>query len=350
MNQLKTINLLKQSVSPSAVDSRASILIIALWSLCLLSTFAVILGFQVRQELALANRLDERDRLRFLAEAGIRKGITELIKAEPKPFDTLNDGWGNNSVVFKDINLSEGEVNVFYNSINKKSGLPEVCFGFVDEERKININKVDAKVLERFFKIIFSYDDVQAQELAACIIDWRDRDSELTLAFGSAEDSYYNSLSAPYRAKNSEVEVLDELPLIKGIDDKVFEKIKDYVTIYGDGKVNINTASEVVLLALGLDENTVAKIILFRQGEDGIEGTTDDNIFASNAEIFPKLSQIYQFSVPEIEQLLKVSEQYLTVRSGNFMIKAAARSKGKSSVVVNSVVNRKGKVLYWRED
>lgn len=350
MIKLKTIRLLKRSISPSVVDYKGSILIIALWSLCLLSAFAIILGYQVRQELVLANRLDEKDKLRFLAEAGIRKGIMKLIKAEIKPYDALNDGWSNDSGVFKDINLGDGEVTISYDSINKKSGLPEIRYGFVDEERKININKIDAKVLERLFKIVFNYEDLQAQELAACIIDWRDEDSELSLPFGSAEDSYYNNLLFPYGAKNLEIEVLDELPLIKGIDDKVFEKMKDYVTIYGDGRVNINTASEVVLLALGLDENIVNKIILYRLGEDDIEATADDNIFKISGEIAPKLSQIYQFSPSEIEQLLKVSEQYLTVGSKNFMIKAAAKTKGKNLMLVNSVVNRQGKVLYWRED
>jgi type II secretory pathway component PulK len=349
MIKLKTISSLKQLTSLSTVDPRASILIIALWSLCLLSAFAVILGYQVRQRLVLVNRLDERDRLRFLAEAGIRKGITELTKLEVKTYDALNDGWSNNSI-FKEISLGEREVTVSYNDINKKSGLPEVHFGFMDEERKINLNKIDAKVMERLFKIVLNYEDIQAQELGACIVDWRDQDSELTLAFGSAEDSYYNNLLAPYAAKNSDIEVLDELPLIKGFDDKVLEKVKDYVTIYGDGRININTASEVVLLALGLDENVVNKIILYRLGDDGIEATADDNIFATNTEIFPKLSQAYQFSAPEIEQLLKVCEQYLTVRSANFMIKSTARSFGKNALSVNSVVNRKGKVLYWRED
>jgi type II secretory pathway component PulK len=325
-------------------------LIIALWSLCLLSAFAVILGYRVRQELVLASRLDGRDLLRFLAEAGVRKGITQLIKLEPKTYDALNDDWSNNSAAFQDINFGEGEVVVSYNTINQKSGLPEVRFGFVDEESKINLNKIDPRVLERLFKIVLNYEDTQAQELAACITDWRDKDSELTLAFGSAEDSYYNGLSAPYGAKNSDIEVLDELLLIKGIDENVFEKIKDYVTIYGNGKVNINTTSGVVLLSLGLDENIVNKIILYRLGEDGIEATDDDNIFTINTEIVSKLSQFYQLAAPEIEQILKISEQYLTVQSQNFMIKAIAKSKGKNSVIVNSVVNRKGKVLYWREN
>lgn len=346
----RMVSSLKLSISRLAVDCKGSILIIALWSLCLLSAFAVILGYQVRQKLVLVNRLDEKDKLRFVAEAGAKRGIMELIKEQAKTYDSLSDGWSNNISAFKDINLGDGEFTIAYDYMNKKSGSMETRYGFVDEERKININKADTKVMERFFKIILPCGDTQAQELAACIIDWRDNDSQLSIPLGSAEDSYYNSLHFSYNAKNSDIEVLDELFLIKGIDDKVFEKIKDYVTIYGDGKVNINTTSEAVLLALGFDEDIVDKIILYRMGEDSIEGTFDDNIFTVDAEIVPKLSQIYQFSASQIEQLTRITAQSLCVGSKNFMIKVIAKSKGKNRAALNCVVNRDAKVLYWRED
>ncbi len=346
----KMASSLKLSISRSALDRKGGILIIALWSLCLLSTFAVILGYRVRQELVLVNRLNEKGKLRFVAEAGAKRGIMELIKEQAKTYDSLNDSWSNNINVFKDINLGDAEFTVSYDYMNKKSGSLETRYGLVDEERKININKADAKVLERLFKIILSCEDTQAQELAASIIDWRDNDSQLSIPSGSAEDPYYNSLSFPYSAKNSDIEVLDELLLIKGIDDKIFEKIKEYVTIYGDGKVNVNTASPEALLALGFDEEIADKIILYRMGEDGVEGTFDDNIFTIDAEIVPKLSQAYRLSPSQIGQLTAITEQSLSVGSRNFMVRLIAKSRGKNSMALNCVVNRDGKVLYWRED
>lgn len=322
----------------------------ALWSLCLLSAFAVILGYRVRQELVAARRLDERCKLRFIAQAGIKKAIMELTQKEIKTYDCLDDGWSDNAGAFGNIKIGDGEFTASYNELNTKSGFLETHYGLIDEERKINLNKVSAEVLARLFKIILSYDDTRSSELAAAIVDWRDNDSETSILSGSAEDSYYNSLSFPYGAKNSELEVLDELTLIKGIDDNVFEKIRGYVTIYGDGRVNVNTASEAVLCALGLNENIAGKIISYRLGEDGKSGTSDDNIFVVDTQIAPKLSQFYQFSPSDAEELINISTQYLNVQSNNFMIQGAAKSIGKNTMTVKSVVNRKGKILYWRED
>ena len=345
------IKLSGQSLFLSAAKRhKGSILIIALWSLCLLSAFAVILNYQIRQKLVLANRLDQRDKLRFIAEAGIQKGIMELKNDPERTYDSLGDSWSNSPGAFKNINVGDGEVSLTYSYLDRKSGLLETGYGCVDEERKININKAELKVLERLFKIVLAGDEPQAQELAACILDWRDADSELSIPAGSAEYFYYSSLSFPYAAKNAEFEVPDELLLVKGFTDNVFEKIKDYVTIYGGGRVNVNTASAVVLVALGLDEDIAGKIILYRAGQDGVEGTLDDNVFVSDSEIVPRLAQVYPFSASQIEQLNRVAALFLVVRSNNFLIKATAKLSGRNSLVVSSVVKRDGKILYWRED
>jgi type II secretory pathway component PulK len=58
--------------------------------------------------------------------------------------------------------------------------------------------------------------------------------------------------------------------MIKGITDEVYKKIAPYLTIYGDGKLNINTADKLVLqtLAEGVDETMVRKAIEGRPYEN----------------------------------------------------------------------------------
>jgi hypothetical protein len=56
-------------------------------------------------------------------------------------------------------------------------------------------------------------------ELAASIIDWRDEDSEISP--GGAEDEYYLLLSQPYNCKNSPLETVDEILLIKGASKEI---------------------------------------------------------------------------------------------------------------------------------
>ena len=345
----KSKDSLKPLVSPPAVNSKASILILALWSLCLLSTFAVSLGIAVRQKLTLVNRLDEKDRLRFIAEAGIKKAISRLKEEPEKDYAALNDGWSNNSIVFKEISIGNGKFSLSHAHINERTGLTEPWYGLTDEEGKLNINKAGQTIMERLFRIL-DYDEMQAQELAAAIIDWRDNDSELSIPLGSAEDSYYRNLKYPYEAKDADFQVLEELLLVKGIDKDIYEKIKNYITIYGSGRINVNTASKIILLALGINADTADAIISFRLGEDGIIGTADDNVFDTPANIAPKLSQFSHLSDSAIAGLSIIAGQYLVTNSHNFMARCISQLNGrKKTAEVISVINRSGKILYWQE-
>lgn len=336
-----------QSRFPLAAP-KASILIVALWSVALLSAFAVILNLQIRQYLVLAKRLEQKDKLRFIAQAGILKGALEIKNNPSKPYDWLGDSWSNNPAIFRGIEVGDGEFTLTSSRWDAQSSLKKINYGCVDEESKININKADQVTLARLFKAVLECDDQLAQELAACILDWRDADSELTTPL-SAENFYYSGLSHPYAVKNSDFEVLDELLLVKGFDDNVFEKIKDYVTIYGEGKVNVNTAPQPVFFALGMDEDMAQKLVLFRAGKDSQEGTLDDNVFNAVSEILPRFCAAYTFSQPRLEQLNR-AVTLLGVSSANFLVRSSATIGGRTALVCVSAVSRSGKILYWKEE
>ncbi len=330
--------------------NKASILIIALWSLCLLSVFAVILAYEVRQKINLVKRLDERSKLRLIADAGIKASLSKLKKEEVKTYDSLQDAWSNDISAFKDINLDAGRYNICYNTKNSESAVIETRWGIIDEERKININTASKSVLERLFHILLDFDETQAQELAASIVDWRDNDSELSIPIGSGEDPYYSGLRYPYEAKDTKFEILEEALLVKGMSMDIFAQIKDYLTVYGNGKVNINTASRQVLLALGLNASIVEKIFYFRNGRNESD-SAEGNIFIELSSIVPQLSQYVNLSDSEIAQLSVVSEQLLSTKSNNFMIRCVAGLNNRKDITeLSCVVKRDGKILYSREN
>lgn len=337
-----------RSISPSADKTKdASILVIALWSLCLLSAFALILGDTVRQKIALVKRLDERGRLRLIAEAGVIKAIAELKNEEQKSYDSLNDGWSDNPAAFKDTSVGGGTFSIAYDFLNERANVVEVRYGLIDEERKININYASMSILERLFKAALGMDEIQAQELAASIIDWRDNDSELSIPLGSAEDSYYRGLRYSYEAKDAPFEVLDELLLVKGMTPETFEKVKDYLTVHSSGKVNINTASKVVLLALGFSEDIADKILFFRYGDSEPD---EGGIFDTPSNIVPRLSELAPLSPSELTIVSAIAEQNLCTASDNFMIHCIARLPNrKNDLGITCIVDRSGKILYWNE-
>lgn len=322
---------------------------LALWSLCLLSVFSVMLGFGVRQKLILSGRMEAKDKLRFIAEAGLKKAVFELARTPVSSYDSLNDAWSNNPDTLKEIPIGEGSASVYYNI--QLPGTQGDRYGFVDEESKINLNRADMQVLERLFQEALGVNEGGlAEELAASIVDWRDADSQLSIPLGSAEDAYYRNSQFPYEAKDAEFDILEEALLVKDMSQEIFDRVKDYITVYGSGKVNVNTASKPVLMALGMNEETAGKLISYRLGEDGILGTPDDNIFYAADEVTARLARSYDLSDPESESLKRIESNYLVTNSQNFTAKSSASLKNSKYVSSAAcVVDRAGKILYWQE-
>jgi len=108
--------------------------------------------------------------------------------------------------------------------------------------------------------------------LVPSIIDWTDSDDQVThLPFikyenSGAESAYYGNFETPYSCRNAPLEVTEELLLVKGITQDVFECMHDYITVYGNGKVNINRASKLVIESLSEKMDAVlARMIIDRR-------------------------------------------------------------------------------------
>lgn len=336
---------LKRLTSLFPNNKKASILILVFWSLAFLSFLGLYLSLGIRQKISLVRRLTLRDSLIFVAEAAVNKAILELSR-DREPIDFLKENWSNNPVVFKEIRVGLGAFSIAY-----QSATGETVYGLIDEERKININKAAYPVLKRLLETVADLDEMTSQELAYSIIDWRDKDSFLSLPIGSAEDSYYQNLPKPYDCKDSDFEVIEELGLVKGTKREIFEKIKDFITIYGEGLININTAPKEVLLSLGLKDSLVDKIISFRKGDDKIEGTSDDNFFKNVSEIPAELSRFSPLTSQEMAELNDlVSQGIFTISSYYFQARIHAYVPGSDFArEFICIIDRKGKILSWRQ-
>ncbi len=345
---------------------KGSILILTLLVLTVLSVLSLNLGFAIRQKLNFLQHVETNNKLHFIAEAGVKKAILELKKEHIilKNFYHLNEFWSNNPIAFKEIQVGDGAFTVGYiinnnfyvDSVAKNefdSGeTPLMQYGLVDENSKINLNNSDMEVFKRLFQNVVFLSDELAEELAYCIIDWKDEDSNFQHPSYGAEDSYYRNLEYPYEAKDSDYEILEELLLVKGMNKEIFDKIKDYVTIYGQGTININTASAEVLSALGLSDGLIEKIMSFRYGMDSELATFDDSFFTSASKIITQLKSVVPLNSSEIMQLeILISKDKLDVTSENFMVKSAAKLDKKNlDYQIIAVVDSEGKIKYWQEE
>jgi general secretion pathway protein K len=311
---------------------KGSILIIALWSLFFLSALALVLNAYINPQISLASKLKERAKSYYLAKAGVKKAIQTVAADETLGFDALKDLRNNKE--FKEKELGDGIFNI----------------GLVDEERKININKASFDVLKRFFEIAGGITAKDASGIADSIIDWRDADNDARQL--GAEDPYYQTLSPPYPCKNKDFEVIKELLLVKGISREIFDKVRDNITVYGQGAVNINTAEKIVLESLGMSDALAEKIIHFRNGEDGAPGTEDDNVFDNVSSIVDSLRKAEDLSQEEINQLGSViGSGLISVASDNFTGKSTVRLKNRPTLSsITFVFGRDKKIKFWREE
>lgn len=335
--------------------AKGSILILSLWVLSFLTIFAVQIGLQIRQRIMLVSRMEERSQLRLIADAGIKKGIALLrqgfMSDGARYTSEMKIALHNNRDLFKDIRVGAGSFSVLYGPQEEEKELSSsTSYGLVDEERKININAADAATLTRLMQRVLGGQDQTASEIAEAIVDWREPGIRQPQGFYS--DAYYSNLQFPYQPKDGYFELIDELLLLKGISPEVFYQLREYLTIYGDGRVNINTASEHVLYALGMNDSLINKLVSLRQGPDGREGTTDDFIFERVHDLASDLLKSVQLEVDEIKQIdllnsaarLKTSSRFFSIQSSSRLDNS--RLSDTVWAVYDTYWNR---IEYWRE-
>jgi general secretion pathway protein K len=78
------------------------------------------------------------------------------------------------------------------------------------------------------------------------LIDYVDRDEAGYGASGTPEDYGYEALPDPYRAKNNYLDSIDELQLVRGMDDRKWEVFGSQFTVYGGCKINVAATSSPV--------------------------------------------------------------------------------------------------------
>jgi general secretion pathway protein K len=162
-----------------------------------------------------------------------------LIEDMANPTDTESE-WAPKEFIFEDqvSSVIEGRID--------------------DLQGRINLNYI-ASSKEPFIRLLQlttehldqPVDSNQAIEISNAVIDWLDKDaSDAETLPGGAESISYRDMEPPMRAANQAMVSVSELRLVKGISEEIYQAVKSYVTVYGNGSININTASATVLRTL----------------------------------------------------------------------------------------------------
>jgi type II secretory pathway component PulK len=259
-------------------------LVVVLWSVTLISAamlgLAALLQRQLGQEVAgLQNA-----RAILVAESGIQMvlypqiGRADVEQASQQLSAQLGQGW----------RVNGREVPVRFSVKTEE---------FVGEEGKLNLNyllrpgnEVQAK---RILQNLFAGWEVNlttSQRAIDGLLDWVDADS-LTQPQGAEADDYGKQKMAPPR--NGPLERLDELEKVMGWKEMAKEAHegkagvdwRKKLTIYGSGKLSLQTADQDVIEALfGMRPRAAGNFMLARKGPDGLDGTPDDSV---NVDLLP---------------------------------------------------------------
>ncbi len=334
------------------LSRKGFVLVFALWVLSLLTVLAVSVASGVRQKIILVKKLDERSRMHYLLEgAAVRTKVyirKQLAEAGSSYTAAFKMGLHNYPLFFAHMSLSGDMASTAYTFYD--AGLAVERFGVVDEERKINVNTAGLAVLQRLIERVLGFREDDAKHLAQAMVDWRQPWSGEVSGFFSEE--YYANLQYPFRKKDAPYEVPDELLLIKGMTGGVYELLRPYITVYGEGRVNINTAPAPVLYALGLEDPLIEKILSARRGQDAVEGTLDDHVFARVFDVAVEVDALFKLEPQELRAIDALNLQgALTVNPSFFSFDIQGQLAGKSwtralRVVYSAAEN---KILYWRE-
>lgn len=350
---------LKRPLQYPLQSPRGSILVVSLWMIAILTILSVSTGQHVRQKIALADRIDRRNWLRGISETGAFQMLYKLRqkKEANEGYHSLNDTYTSGKREFSNIAVGEGGTyTIAYSYQDVPGGEFKIHYGVEDEEGKININEVGAKVLSQLFQRACGIEQELADEISYAIVDWRDTDDALSHPEYGAESDYYEDLETPHESKNGKFESIEELLLVRGITQELFEKIRPFITIYGTGTVNINTAPRGVLLGLGMNDALADKIMLFRMGADFEEGTPDDGVFSQPAGgIATSLIGQVKMEQSDINLLTQLIDEKRTatmgrlgINSRNFRIRSMGAVPRKQQVLeIDVVADVEGKILSW---
>ena len=299
--------------------------------LVIITLAGLTLGFSGESgvELTLAGYSKDNARAYQLARSGVEIALEVLARDEDFKMDTFNEEWRK----FGSVPLAEGvmEEGVSYYG------------GMIDENSKININllrnsqgEIDEK-REAQMRRLFTALGVKEERLNP-VLDWLDAD-DIERQDG-AEGYFYQNLEEPYACANGPFLTVGQVFLVRGMreferfGEKRTKKLMDFLTIYSDGKININTASKEVLESLGenMDSALAGAIVEYRK--EGEFESIDDlrNVAGMDEDV---LSEI---------------REWITVESSTFSIEAHVNCNG-AVASIRTVAQKQGnkaKLIYWQ--
>lgn len=215
-------------------------LLVTLVIIAVLTLIAADLAYRMDAEVLGVAGLGDLQQARTAAESGLSRSILLLRNDR-----TNMDLWYNNPAAFRRVPVympakitGEDSINAGSEAETDKETVPneqvwryslvaveqigqdaedvQIRYGLTDEAGKLNLNIATRAQIIRLLDQ-FKHETMSSQDLADCLLDWRDKD-DIQSSDKSAESRYYMTRKPAYRARNGPLATVDELLMIKGFD------------------------------------------------------------------------------------------------------------------------------------
>ncbi len=313
-----------------ANQEKGSILVIAVFVIFFLSVIALSVSQATHTQATLLRRYIDKRQSFYLARGAMFQAWEEL-KADKKEngADSFNDAW---RTVFQDQDKVRALDLIDREGIN--AGTYSVVI--IDESSKINLNTASSDILEQ---IIAKVSGKENPKLVQTIISYRNMAPEhsgfksvyeLLLLDGIEKDVFWGEDT------NDNV-ILDDGLLADNANGSLGLGLKDLLTVYSGGKININTAGLDVLASMPAMTEETANLLI---------ETRKDNPFND----LERIKELAFINEAVYRNILK----WATVKSDIYSVFVSAQASGtRVKQQINAVVDRSQeelKVVLWRED
>ncbi|MCL4468944.1 MAG: general secretion pathway protein GspK [Deltaproteobacteria bacterium] len=351
-------------------DERGQALIIVLLIVAILVAVVVEFAYTTRVNIDITMRMRDSIQAKRIAVAAleIEKGLlTADLSISPNADYPVYGELNKNAQLWSQIANFPLPVMIKDKSIGIMRGLISDESGKFDLNALIGSDTITAnQTLDGICRRLFEKLKLDPNTVDA-IEDWIDSD-ELPRPYG-AESEYYEGLDPAYRAKDAPLDSITELKMIKGIDEKTFNVLMGKTDVNGKPllqpadamdsplftvfpkyydpnspfKINVNTASPVLLAAMySLDDSQVQDII----------STREQTPFLSIGDFTNELTKIgVDLNNPQVQAV----NGYIDVKSDYFSVDGIGIIEDGVTYIVRAVYyrNRQSRtftLLYWREE
>ncbi len=304
----------------SVRDRGGFALILALVVTAMLAAAALELTREAQLSADLAINFRDRVKARRAALDGLSAAAMTLIEDDPGA-DWLGEAWAQ---LGRETKARRGRSDGYAVSLTDEGGL-------IDLNNLLASQAQAASAWQRVMERVLVLLD-RDPGLVQALLDWLDGDDEVRPGGGEAAD-YHDQ---PGRAKPRNGPLLDvrELALIKGFDRELLlggadkPGLYDLVTVFGQARINVNTAPPLVLKALDeeIGDALIEEILELRAAE-GLRRVSD-------------LKGLTGMS----EALFKRIEPLIEVKSRRFRVVSEGVA-GRGRQVIEAVVERRDGVV-----